>query len=83
MFVCIALGFVVESITEEFDHKPSERNFISLSFELLISVLLFIGLIVLIVLSLFKDEFKVKDIKKSRNSVIVSAFEGVLTPRDE
>jgi hypothetical protein len=46
-------------------------------------IVLFIALLVLAFLSVIYRESKVKDIKRTKNQVIASAFEGILTHRDE
>jgi hypothetical protein len=45
-------------------------------------IVLFIALLVLAFLSVIYRESKVKDIKRTKNQVIASAFEGILTHRD-
>ena len=43
---------------------------------------MFIGLLIMVFLSVIYNEFKIKDVKRSKNPVVASAFEGIMTPRD-
>ena len=47
-----------------------------------LTIVLFIALIVLAFMTVVYSQFKIKDIKKTKNQVIASAFEGILTHRD-
>jgi hypothetical protein len=74
VFLSIATAFLVESIKDEFKHKPSDRDLLSLGFEVFLAIVLFICLLVMVFMSVIYSEFKIKNIKRSKNSVIASAF---------
>jgi hypothetical protein len=85
IFICLLVLIVlsVQIIFNEFALRPSDRNLFKLSLMVTLSVVL-IGLEIMLILSRYMFiEFKIKDIQVHKNSLIASAFEGIITLPDE